>query len=354
MKISSRRLLAKLFQNILVTLASLLLLFVVFETALRIVPYREVQVNNPYRFTKVRGEADFGVPFHSYSEVYPLRFDKRRYYQKSNGVINYYFNQLGARWVGPEKQKLQRKNALVVGDSLTYGFGVRYEDTYIFKLQNLLEEERIYMSFINFSVPASSSKECLEIYMREKEAVPHEVLIYGLHLNDLIAFPTSYVISDFHIYRWDIQMREKSKLVDFVLRKIEKIKTRHDNIQQLTSLSNFETDYFVNNMNAIKQMSLEAKKKNVRFFVVILPILADVRQDTFRSVYNKIRELFAEHNIESIDLTSSVMPHKDSDLWILPFDQHPNELANAPFAQKLHYLLKDVFAKEDFILQRLN
>ena len=108
--------------------------------------------------------------------------------------------------------------------------------------------------------------------------------------------------------------------------------------------SQFETPYFIDTMNAIKQMNLEAKQENVNFFVVILPILIDVRITTFAPVYDKIKSLFTTYDIQYFDLSNSVSSYEDSDLWILPFDQHPNEVANAVFANRLSILLKNAIA----------
>jgi hypothetical protein len=39
--------------------------------------------------------------------------------------------------------------------------------------------------------------------------------------------------------------------------------------------------------------------------------------------------------VSYVDLTDSLDGGSDSAYWILPFDQHPNERANAAFARRL-------------------
>lgn len=329
----------KIFINILVVQTGILFIIAVLEIAVRIFPDVELEINNPYKYTEIKGEVRLGIALHSYSEIYPLRFDKRGYYRKSNGVIDYNFNQFGARWIESREQKLRGKTVVVVGDSFTYGFGLRYEDAYIFKLQNLLYKDKLYLDFINFSEPAANSQTCLDIYREKRNDMPHDMLIYGLHLNDLIEFSTSHV--NCNIYRYDSWIRKKSKLADLILKKIEKKKSRRKNIKGLISPLRFETTYFTDNMNAIKQMNLEARQQDVDFFIVILPILVDVKEGAFTQVYDKIKRIFDRYGIKYFDLTPSVMAHDDDlNLWILPFDQHPNETANAIFARALSILLK--------------
>lgn len=308
-----------------------------FEIVLRLWPLREIAMNDPYQYTETTNEVKFGVPFYTYREIFPLQFDSRGYYKKSRGVIDYHFNQYGARWLKAEEQKTGNGSIIVLGDSLTYGFGVRYEDTCIFKVQSFLNKTGAPLSLVNFSTPGFDSRACLSAYNKIKDGIPHRYVIYGLHVNDLIKFPTNYVTAKVHRFR--TRMRQWSKAVDFVLGKVEKIKSRRKNIKKLLEPSNVWQHYFEDNMNAIKALKAETEKRNAEFLVVILPILVNVREETFKPVYDRIKAQLADNKIDYFDLSDSVRSYKDSELWILPFDQHPNEIANQIFAEKLSVFL---------------
>ena len=88
-------------------------------------------------------------------------------------------------------------------------------------------------------------------------------------------------------------------------------------------------------MEAIVELDKEARKNGRHLRVVLLPILIDLKQDTFRPVYQTIMTILQTRGIKYYDLTAVIPPLKDSDYWILPFDQHPNEKANAIFANQL-------------------
>ncbi len=335
MKKSGKRILI----NILIIIAGIFLIITILEITLRIFPDKYTHINNSYRYTKFLGELKHEVPFHSYCEIYPLDFDARKYYKKSSGIIKYDFNQFGARWIKSKNQEISgEKKIFVVGDSFTAGFGLRYADAYIYKAQNLLHEDGLSYDFVNFSVPGANSKTCLENYRKKRDLIPHDMLLYGLHLNDLLSFSTSYVICDIH--RYETRIRNKSKLADFILKRVEKGRSRQKNIEKLLDPSKLSSDYFVENMNAIKQMDRETKQQGIEFVVVILPILVDVQKGTFRPVYDRIKKLLDECGIKYLDLTSSVVHYRDSNLWILPFHPHPNEIANAIFAQELRNFFK--------------
>jgi hypothetical protein len=91
-------------------------------------------------------------------------------------------------------------------------------------------------------------------------------------------------------------------------------------------------------------MQREAAAHGRRFAVVLLPILVDLRAGTFEPVYAAIRQALAEREITVIDLSRS-LDGRDSDYWILPFDQHPNARANAVFARELTAALRNDSAR---------
>jgi hypothetical protein len=107
--------------QLLIPLFSLLFCVLVAELLLRLFPGHDFQTNNPYQYAQIIGEKEYRKPYSSFKKVYPLEFDRRVYYRKTGGVIDYHHNQLGARWIKPVEQDNNGKNVVVFGDSFTYG-----------------------------------------------------------------------------------------------------------------------------------------------------------------------------------------------------------------------------------------
>ena len=321
-------------KKLLLLLSGLFFTMVALEIFLRLIPEEGFQTNNAYQYTKKIGEPAFQQPFYSMQELYPLQFDKRDYYKKSEGIIRYDFNQIGSRWLLPEEQSSNGFNVFVLGDSFTLGFGLRYADTYIHRTQDQLNQKGIHINFWNFAKPAANSKQCLSIYQRCAKRIEHQVILYGLHLNDLIEFPTSYVIN-LETSRITRALLRRSRLFYFILKTKNSYMDRKRRIMELTSPVVFDKPYFKENLQSILSLQQESEKGHKEFRVVVLPILVDLNQDTFRPVYQNILQILKERGIRFFDLTNSVRGSRDSDYWILPFDQHPNEKANEIFANRL-------------------
>jgi hypothetical protein len=84
----------------------------------------------------------------------------------------------------------------VLGDSFAYGHDLHDEDSFIYKLQIKLQKKACRISFVNLAKRGVNSTKCLEIYQQFKDAIPHDAVLYGLHLNDRVEFATSYIVTN--------------------------------------------------------------------------------------------------------------------------------------------------------------
>jgi len=302
------------------------------ELALRLRPVTDLPLNNPYQFTTLIGARQFRVPFHSYRELYPLAYDHDDYYRRSAGAIDYHFDQTGGRWTEPRPRDLRGRVGIVVGDSFTLGFGLRYEDTYVFQVERALRARGDDRRLVNFAEPGADARTSLRNYLAVRDGLPHDLVLYGLHLNDLIGFPTSYIATESVSAARD---QWPSRLAAFVARTIEQRRERSERIRHLTDPAQVELPFFRDNLRAIESMQRACTDTGTRFIVVLLPLLVDLRAGTFEPVYAAIRQALARRGIPYIDLTGTLDGGVDASYWILPFDQHPNERANAAFAGRL-------------------
>jgi GDSL-like Lipase/Acylhydrolase len=318
------------------------------ELFLRIFPPTDFQTNDPYQYIKYISHSDDDERYRWKKHLFPLQFDERGYYSKSSGLIFYNFNQFGARWLEAGPQNTAGTGVIVLGDSFTYGFGLRYQDTYIYKLQNRLYNKGVQINFWNFARPGADSKECLKIYHKRANGIQHEMILYGLDLNDLIKFDASYVINKQVSGKW-VTLQSKSKLLEFIINKKNRYVDKKRKLRELTSPEAFQHQFFRANFQAIIQLKEEALRARKSLRVIVLPVLVDLKRDSFRPAFDYIMAALKQQGIKYYDLTSFLRNYKDTDLWVLPFDQHPNEKANELFANQL----SDLFLAEiDEILPR--
>ena len=319
----------------LLSAAGLSVACLVFEMACRIFRLNEDgerQLNNPYYFIERIGDDKFPMPYQSCAERVPLRYDHHDYYARTDGLIRFHTNQFGARWIQPRFQPPRKVNVLVLGDSFTYGHGLRYEDAFIFRLQGRMEESSQSVCFFNFARRGADAREVLAIYKRFKETVPHDAVLYGLHINDLLNFTTIYIEANPLSIPWIV---ERSKGYDFIARRIHKTLLRRNRIRRITDPALLKGSYFESELKALVTLNGLVRESGIRLEVVMLPLMVDMNKGTFRPLYDGIRKTLADCAIPCIDLTECLNGYSDRDVWILPFDQHPDHKANQVFADSL-------------------
>jgi len=332
--------------NPLLSIASFCLFLAGIEIFCRILPcgeYDELRINDPYYYIETIGDIRHHLPFYTYMERVPLRFDFHSYYTKTDGIVPFNSNQFGARWLESGYQEDADTTVLVLGDSFTYGHGLYYSDTFVFRLEQNLNDHNRSIRFMNLAERGADARDVLKTYERYKDSISHSVVLYGLHVNDLVNFSTSSAITNLLAVPWLVR---HSKGIFFLTEKLERHWFRRFKIGRMTSCTRFKKSFFRENMAAITRLNAAAHAQGARLVVVVLPIVLDLKQDTFLSLYGGILHRLKNNRIECIDLTRSLDNQNDEDMWILPFDQHPNHRANALFATRLSVEFRRFYCHE--------
>jgi hypothetical protein len=319
--------------NPILAIASLFVFGLLLEVVCRVFPctrYREFRINDPYYYIETIGQVRHHIPYYTYKERVPLRFDTHSYYGQTNGLVCFHSNQFGARWVEPNDQNVGESVILLLGDSFVYGHGLHYQDTFAHRLQRSFEEEGCPIDILNFAERGADARDVLDTYLKLADLIDHSLVLYGLHINDLVHFSTSSAITNLLAVPWLVK---HSRGFEFMVEMIEKHWFRKYKIGRMTSSSQFAKRFFAENMDAIVALEDLTCSNGARLCVIVFPILLDLNKDTFSSLYAGIIEQLERRGIEHIDLTECLRDCDDEDVWILPFDQHPNDRANQVFME---------------------
>jgi len=322
--------------NLAVSFVSLLVVLASLEIWLRLHPVADVQTNNEYYYrTRSGGGRRFGVPFNTWTERIDPAVDVRGYYAKTDYIVTYHFDQHGARWLESAMREPHGRVVVVLGDSFTYGSGLHYEDAWVRQLERRLDAGGDPTSLYDFAESGADSRRCLAIYQALDASLPHDEVLYALNLNDVVSFGTSEVIRNPML---GTPLDRYSSLVKFVLDRLNASIGRRLKLAYLTSPAVFERGHFRRNFPAIGELARAAADRGARFRIVLLPVLIDLEAEAFRPVYDELSRRLTAEGIPVLDITDSVRGRRDSDLWILPVDQHPNEVASALLAERAYAL----------------
>ena len=95
-------------------------------------------------------------------------------------------NKSGMRRIEPFSPKSDRQfRIMIVGDSLTYGYGVREEETYPRQIEATLKRD-FKVEVLNLGVNGKQSRDILEVVRKYTPTLQPDLIIYGVCLNDFL------------------------------------------------------------------------------------------------------------------------------------------------------------------------
>ena len=298
----------------------------------------------------------FGPPYYRFNNL------SQEYYSNSRGYydvirvengrsiygLDYHEDLNGFRVpADPERWVVEtpEKYILGLGDSFTYGRGVRYEDIYLTRLQEILNRGSRRVSIKNCGVVGAGIQDVVDIYVRESSTLPAGSLVmYGLVLNDFGLMTTepirglNFIDINNGGYTYS-PLRKHSAFVNFVFHAIE---TRRLHTATLRAyLESFEGENAENGFQLLGDLNEKIVDDGGTLLVVTFPLLYHFENYRFLSIHEKIATSCKEHGILILDLFPAFSRHSARELWSNPTDHHPNDIAHEIAAREIADFISD-------------
>jgi lysophospholipase L1-like esterase len=244
----------------------------------------------------------------------------------------------------PEKTK-DTLRIMVVGDSLTYRYGINKQDTYSSLIQKTLSE-KYYVEVLNLGVSGYQSEDVYKLIKKYLPMLQPDLILYGMCLNDFLpsgigeyqnnqAYKVPFPLKDMFIKR----TRAGKFLVDRYNRLLINLKLRDDFFSDiLKDFKNYQTR-FKKDMHVMNQF---VKSKGLP--PIIGMVIHQYPCDNCEGYQiAKVAEKYmrdAELTAISTDYIEE-LAGRDIQLHVNKWEGHPNEKANQIFAEKfLQEILK--------------
>jgi lysophospholipase L1-like esterase len=223
------------------------------------------------------------------------------------------------------------RRIMVLGDSITFGWGTAVEDTYPKVLERLLQEHGGRYEVINTGVGNYNSAQQVA-YFRERgmEFQPDDVIL-GFYINDAEPTPTPVQnILARHSYFYVLA----SSGFDSVQRRMG----------WKTSFSAYYNDLYEERnpgwracRDAIAEFGRLARSIGANHLIVLIPELHSANANyPFRRVHDVVAEAAQRERIPVLDLTPAFAGIPPSSLWVSPGDAHPNARGHAIIGRAIY------------------
>lgn len=234
---------------------------------------------------------------------------------------------------------------LMLGDSLTFGWGVKIEDTPAKMIERKLNEGAAQKRYevINAGVGNYNTVQEVTYFLNKGHKLNPDVVVLNYFIND--AEPTPLKKQSFlaeHSYAAVVGLSAFDTLSRSYFGKA-------DWREYYSGLYRDDSAAWQAAKKAIADLAAYCKQRDIRLMVVNYPELHILKDYPFAKVTAAIRDLAAAHNAPFLDLLPSVADLVPETLWVSPTDAHPNAIANARFSdamlQTLRQSFPDLFAR---------
>jgi lysophospholipase L1-like esterase len=232
-----------------------------------------------------------------------------------------------------ERNKSRR--IAVLGDSLTFGWGVEKADTFEVQLEKMFSEQEP-TEMLNFGHGNYNTEQQVNLFKKKGlKYAPDEVAVFYF-INDAEVTPVRSG------WLWVSQLRS----VTFLWSRVRGLLTRATPGQTFVSFYSalYEDDQpgFITVQESFLELKQICANNGISLKVLMLPELHDLVDYPFTTEYAKVADFLRSHDIAVLDLTDSFAGYEDAEgLWVAPDDAHPNALAHKMIAEYSFSFLAD-------------
>ena len=224
-------------------------------------------------------------------------------------------------------ERSEKYRIAVLGDSLTFGWGVEKNDTFEVLLEGMLSESRP-TEMINFGHGNYNTEQQVNLFKEKGLKYNPDKVVVFYFINDAEVTP---VRSN---WLWVAKLRS----VTFLWSRIRGLLTRSDSGQTFESFYSALYEDGQPGFLVVKEAFIElhgiTEERGIELQVILLPELHNLVDYPFSAEYAKVGAFLQENGIDYIDLTDSFRGYEDTtELWVAMDDAHPNALAHRMIAE---------------------
>jgi lysophospholipase L1-like esterase len=220
---------------------------------------------------------------------------------------------------------------LMLGDSLTFGWGVRIADTPSKMIERKLNEGAAAPRFevINAGVGNYNTVQEVTYFLNKGQNLAPDVVVLNYFINDAEPTPLKKqsVLAE-HSYAAVAGLSAFDALSRSYFGKA-------DWREYYSNLYREDSTAWQAAKKAISDLAQRCRERGIKLMIVSYPELHVLKGYPFDKVTSAIQGIAAAEGVPFIDLLPSVADLPPESLWVSPTDAHPNAVANARFSDTI-------------------
>ena len=222
---------------------------------------------------------------------------------------------------------------MMLGDSLTFGWGARPEDVTSYRLERLLNAKEKKFEVINTGIGNANTAMEATYFMKKAYLYKPDIVVLNYFIND--AEPTPRRTENFlleHFYsavyiagRFDVVTRTFFGKADWQ--------------QYYRGLYQENLPGWLVAQSTLKELANYCKARSIKLVVVNYPELHQLSPYPFQDITRLVASKVDTLGVPFLDLLPSVEKQKPQSLWVTKTDSHPNGRAAGLYAAAIEKFL---------------
>jgi lysophospholipase L1-like esterase len=225
---------------------------------------------------------------------------------------------------------------LMLGDSVTVGWGVAVEDTFAKRIERLYGAAGADVEVINLGVGNYNTVQEVQAFLRTGQRYRPDVIVLNYFVNDAEELAPTLAPSAF-MRRCYACVFLAGQSDGFMRRFFGKLDW---SAYYLSLYGDGASKGWRDASDAIRRLADFARANRMTLLVASLPELHDVRNYRLQPVTDLVRETAEQNGAAFVDVLPYLKDRESSTLWVTPPDPHPNAFANELIARGLFDALR--------------
>jgi hypothetical protein len=220
---------------------------------------------------------------------------------------------------------------MVVGDSFTFGEGVRLEDTFVARLEGILRDGPMpAVEVLNFGIGSWGARS--EYFYLVKEGLQFEpdLVLLVFTPNDAEYAGGLDLWTDFREAYEAPGALKHSYFASWVYARVNRTLVGRRYIEELVASALGEHEKWRRTLGLVSRLEQVTRFAGSDYAIAIFPFMFELDEDyPLAAIHELVAETARAAGTPCLDLLPAFFGHAYTDLWVHPSDQHPNEVAHA-------------------------
>ena len=287
-----------------------------------------------------------GVKFKDSNRFYGFKENSTGY----QGGVEFRTNSSGFRTTDFNNIDVDKDIVIIVlGDSYAFGYGVRYQDIFPNVLENKLRNyfNNKHIKVVNLAIPGYNTSQELYTLKEVSAKFKPRLILLAYHLNDIQPYSAEPVFNYKNIHMSISYLMQHIHVIRFVMPRIAAIARSFG--MKLKTTATEEIEEYVNEgkkwtdgKNTLNELFKYCYNIDARVAVIIQPYIVTLNNNhPCAGAYGVVQSYCQKSNVPVINAFEYFLGLDAFNLWIHPFDGHPNAQGHALIANAAFDLIKN-------------